>query len=99
MSKRNEKEKLAVINELRPGSLISFPGHMTIYVGSKDGKPYVISACGTFVAPAPGSTEAIHPESVILNSLYVRNRSLVTWLDKSTTALTLKKAAPEDVEA
>ena len=51
MSKMNEKEKLAVINELRPGSLISFPGHMTIYVGSKDGKPYVISACGTFVAP------------------------------------------------
>ena len=98
MSKMNEKEKLAVINELRPGSLISFPGHMTIYVGSKDGKPYVISACGTFVAPAPGSTEAIHPESVILNSLYVRTRGLVTWLDKSTTALTMKKAVPENTE-
>ena len=99
MSGMKEKEKLSVISELKPGSLISFPGHMTIYVGTRDGKPYVISACGTFVAPAPGSTEAIHPESVILNTLYVRNRSLVTWLDKSTTALTLIKAAPEDAEA
>ena len=99
MSGMKEKEKLSVISELKPGSLISFPGHMTIYVGTKDGKPYVISACGTFVMPAPGSTEVIHPESVILNSLYVRNRSLVTWLDRSTTALTLKKAAPEDAEA
>ena len=99
MSKMNEKEKLEIINELKPGSLISFPGHMTIYVGTRDGKPYVISACGTFIMPAPGPNDVIHPESVILNSLYVRNRSLVTWLDKSTTALTLKKAAPEDAEA
>ena len=99
LSGMKEKEKLEVINNLKPGSLISFPGHMTIYVGTRDGKPYVISACGTFVAPAPGSTEAIHPESVILNTLYVRNRSLVTWLAKSTTALTLKKASPEDAEA
>ena len=98
MSGMKEKEKLSVISELKPGSLISFPGHMTIYVGTKDGKPYVISACGTFVMPAPGSTEVIHPESVILNSLYVRNRSLVTWLDRSTTALTIKKAEPESAE-
>ena len=65
---------------------------MMIYLGTVDGKPYVISACGTFVAPAPGSTEAQHPNSVILNSLYVRTRSLKTWLDVSTTALTMTPA-------
>ena len=81
--------ELEVIEKLAPGSLISMPGHMMIYLGTEDGKPYVISACGTFVSPAPGSTEALHPNSVILNSLYVRTKSLKTWLDVSTTALTL----------
>lgn len=92
MSKMDSKQKLEVIGKLAPGSLVSMPGHMMIYLGTVDGKPYVISACGTFVAPAPGSTEAQHPNSVILNSLYVRTRSLKTWLDVSTTALTMTPA-------
>lgn len=92
MSKMNSKQKLEVIEKLAPGSLISMPGHMMIYLGTVDGKPYVISACGTFVQPAPGSTEALHPNSVILNSLFVRTKSLKTWLDVSTTALTMTPA-------
>ena len=89
MSKMNSKQKLEVIEKLAPGSLISMPGHMMIYLGTVDGKPYVISACGSFVAPAPGSTDVQHPNSVILNSLYVRTKKLKTWLDVSTTALTI----------
>lgn len=90
MSDMSKDEKLAVIKDLAPGSLISFPGHMTIYLGTVDGIPYVISATGTYVAPAPGSTDAIHPYTVIVSSLYVRTTSLKTWLDVSKTALTLK---------
>ena len=93
MSKMNSKQKLEVIEKLAPGSLISMPGHMMIYLGTVDGKPYVISACGTFVQPAPGSTEALHPNSVILNSLFVRTKKLKTWLDVSTTALTITPAS------
>ena len=89
MSKMNSKQKLEVIEKLAPGSLISMPGHMMIYLGTVEGKPFVISACGSFVAPAPGSTDVRHPNSVILNSLYVRTKKLKTWLDVSTTALTL----------
>ena len=89
MSKMNEKQKLEVIGKLSPGSLVSMPGHMMIYLGTVDGKPYVISACGTFVDPAPGSTEARHPNSVIVSSLYVRTKSLKTWLDVSTTVVTI----------
>ena len=92
MSKMSNTEKLNVIKDLAPGSLISFPGHIMIYLGTVDEKPYVISSCGTFIAPAPGPTDIIHPRSVILNSLYVRNRSLKTWLNLSTTALTMKAA-------
>jgi hypothetical protein len=93
MSKMNDKKKLEVIEKLTPGSLISMPGHMMIYLGTVNGKPYVISACGTFVDPAPGSTEARHPNSVIICNLYVRTRSLKTWLAISTTALTITPAA------
>ena len=90
MKKMSSKEKLAEIEKLAPGSLISFPGHMTIYIGTVDGVPYVISSVGTFVQPAPGSKEVLHPRSVVLSSLNVRRRNLVSWLDTATTALTIK---------
>jgi hypothetical protein len=96
LSKMKTKQKLEAIEELAPGSLISFPGHMMIYIGTVDGRPYVISAVGTFVAPAPGSSDVLHPRSVVLNSLYVRRRNLTTWLDTATTALTIKKAVAEE---
>ena len=86
----SEEDKLAEIDKLEPGSLISFPGHMTIYLGTVDGIPYVISATGTFIEPAGGSTAQIHPETVIISSLYVRNRKLTPWIHLATTALTMK---------
>ena len=90
LSGMSDEEKLAVIEDLAPGSLISFPGHMMIYLGTVDGVPYVMSAVGTFVAPEGGSDEQIHPRSVVITSLYVRSKSLYTWLSIATTALTIK---------
>ena len=86
----DEDEKLSVIEDLIPGSLISFPGHMMIYLGTVDNVPYVISAVGTFVAPEPGSEDPIHPDSVVITSLYVRRTSMRTWLDSATVAMTIK---------
>ena len=90
LSEMNEDEKLAEIAGLAPGSLISFPGHMMIYLGTVDDVPYVISAVGSFVAPAPGPTDKIRPNSVIITSLYVRRANLNTWLDTATVAMTLR---------
>ena len=90
VSEMSDEDKLYEIEQLTPGSLIAFPGHMMIYLGMVDGVPYVISAVGTFVAPAPGSDEQIHPDSVIVNSLYVRRASLKTWLESVTVVLTIK---------
>ncbi|MBQ6017412.1 MAG: SH3 domain-containing protein [Clostridiales bacterium] len=92
MSDMSSEEKLEVIKDLAPGSLISMPGHMTIYLGTVDGIPYVISATGSFSVPAPGPTETIHANTVIVTSIYVRLSSQKTWLDAMKTALTLKKA-------
>ena len=90
LSEMDDDEKLAMIGDLTPGSLISFPGHMMIYLGTADGVPYVISAVGTFLAPYPGPEDKIHPDSVIITSLYVRRASLKTWLESATVAMTIK---------
>lgn len=90
LSEMSDEEKLAEIAKLTPGSLISFPGHMMIYLGTVDDIPYVISATGSFVAPYPGPEETLHPNSVILTSLYVRRASLKTWLESATVAMTIK---------
>ena len=74
------------------GVLLPRVGHMTIYLGTVDGIPYVISATDSFSVPAPGPTETIHANTVIVTSIYVRLSSQKTWLDAMKTALTLKKA-------
>ena len=81
MTDMNNDEKLAVISGLTPGSLLSFSGHIMIYIGTVDDIPYVISAVGTLVAPSPEATDKLHPRTVVLNSLYVRNTGFKTWLD------------------
>ncbi len=90
MTDMSSSEKLDVITSLTPGSLLSFSGHIMIYIGTSDDIPYVISAVGTLVAPSPGNTDKLHPRSVILNSLYVRNRGLMTWLDIVKYAVSVK---------
>ena len=83
----DESSRVDAIRQLAPGSLISMPGHMTIYIGMVNDRPYVISSVGTLVQPAPGSTDAMHPDSVVLSSLYVRTRGLYTWLELMKTAM------------
>ncbi|MBR6879640.1 MAG: SH3 domain-containing protein [Clostridiales bacterium] len=90
MSEMSSDDKLAELKKMEPGSLLSFPGHIMIYLGMKDDVPYVISAVGSFVAPEPGSEEVLHPDSVVVNSLFVRRASLVTWLEAIQTAVTIK---------
>ena len=88
LSEMSTDEKLNVITNLSPGSLVSFPGHMMIYLGTVDGVPYVISSVGSLTAQ--GSTTRQHPDSVIINSLYVKRANGTTWLDSVQTALTIR---------
>jgi len=89
MSDMDSDEKMEIISKLAPGSLVSFPGHMTIYLGTVDDIPYVISAVGTFTPPAGFSNEVLHPRTVVISSLLVRTRSYSTWLSIAKTALTV----------
>ena len=89
MSGMNEQEKLTSFSRLLPGSYIAMPGHMMVYLGTENGRPYVISAVGSLIPPAPSSGTQLHSNSVVLSSLYVRLRSLNTWLDSIKTAVTV----------
>ena len=90
MSEMTDEQKLDVIKGMSPGSLLSFPGHIMMYLGMDNGVPYVISAVGTFVAAEPESEDKVHPDSVVINSLYMRRGNLNTWLGSIQTALTIK---------
>ena len=87
----SDSGKIEVLRQMTPGSMLAMPGHMTIYVGMVDDRPYVISSVGTLAQPAPGSAESVHPNSVVLSSLYVRLRSGGTWLGAIRTAMTVRE--------
>ena len=83
----NEAERLDAIGQLAPGSLVAMSGHMTIYIGNVNGRPYVISSVGGLSEPAPGPADRITMNSVVLSSMYVRLRSGKTWLESMSTAV------------
>ncbi len=90
ISEMNESERIEQLKQTMPGSYVSLPGHMMIYIGTVNDRPYVISAVGSLIQPEPGSTERLHPNSVVLSSLYVRLKSLNTWLESLKRVVTIK---------
>ncbi len=78
----DDKEKREAIDSCEPGTLLMFKGHITMYIGSVNGKQYVISDTGSMA-----ETEEAEPEldvqkkfSVCINTLDVRRGNGTTWL-------------------
>ena len=88
MTDMSETERLAEYGQMIPGSVLYMPGHAMVYIGTSNGRPFVISAVGHIVQPEPGSNDALQPNSVVLSSLYVRTRSLKTWMSLIKTSVT-----------
>ena len=85
-----DAEKRVAISKLPVGTLLMFSGHITMYVGSYNGKQYVISDMGT----ASETEESIGSEvkakaryCVSLNTLDVRRAAGTTWLTEMLTGL------------
>ncbi|MBE5906658.1 MAG: hypothetical protein E7277_07685 [Lachnospiraceae bacterium] len=86
LSQLDAKQKAAFIKTLTPGALIQFPGHITMYLGTVNGKSYVISDLGS-LAESTGDLNIKSVYSVSINSLDVRRRSGKTWLEEATWAI------------
>ena len=72
------EEKLAVLDEMPLGTLLTFPGHQMMYLGKSDGGYYVVSAVSSILGPATGKRQ--RTRDVQINALDLRRANGMTWL-------------------
>lgn len=85
-SDMSDDEKEMKIKELPAGTLLYFPGHTMIYIGSINDKIYVLSALGS-VSEGTGEVNVQKIFSVALNALDVRRANGTTWLHNLQAAV------------
>lgn len=86
ISQMTDEEKLEYFKTIPVGSLLMFKGHITVYIGSENGKAYVISDTGS-LSDSVGEINVIGQMSVIINPLDVRRRNGTTWLNNMAYAI------------
>jgi len=90
-----DEEKESYIEKLPIGTILIFPGHVMIYIGSENGKNYVISDTGS-LSDADGDLNVRSMYSVIINPLTVRRRNGNTWLRNLTSAIVFGKMSSNE---
>lgn len=78
--KMSSAKKLSVLSELPGGLLLYMDGHLMIYLGMKDGKPYVISACADYILSENAETVR-HANCVMVSGLDLLRKNGKSWLD------------------
>lgn len=74
-------KKLEILRRMPAGTLLSMEGHLMIYLGMADNKPYVIGSCGTFVAPGDNTGTLIDAYGVFVSNLELLRKDGNTWLE------------------
>ena len=81
-----KEEKIKLFEALPFGTILYFSGHEMMYLGSSNGKYYVISAVGSMMQPEnPSVRQRIR--STVINTLDVRRANGNTWFDEINLAL------------
>ena len=78
-----DDQKKEVLNDLLPGALLKFRGHIVLYLGEDNGEYYVISAVGSYVNPT-GETIVKSINTIAITPLSVRRGNGFTWLTNMT---------------
>ena len=78
--KMSEERKLRLLSEMPAGTLLYMDEHLMLYLGMREGRPYVISSCGKYVEPgdAGGLRDGY---CVFVSGLDLLRRSGKTWLE------------------
>ncbi|WP_101698121.1 SH3 domain-containing protein [Clostridium minihomine] len=79
-SGKTTAQRKQILDQLKPGSILCQPGHITLYLGSVNGRYYVINDTGGF-ASVTGAVESARIRTVVVNELGVRRANGTTWLD------------------
>lgn len=76
-----------LLNALRPGAALYFPGHTMIYLGSESNRHYVISALGSYARPGKdGEMDIQRVHGTVVNDLNLKRRNGNTWMAELTEA-------------
>ena len=88
----NDKEKLELITSLPAGSLLSFSGHIMIYLGTdEENEPYVISSVGSISTTELKNGEIMQVNTVLVSSLLRTLRKTgVSWLGSISKVLEMR---------
>lgn len=86
LSEMSDEEKESYIEKLPIGTVLFFPGHAMVYIGSENEKNYVISDTGS-LSDSNGDLNVRSMYSVVINPLTTRRRNGNTWLKSLTGAL------------
>ena len=79
--KMTRERKNRILSEMPAGTLLYMDGHLMIYLGMRDGRPYVISSCGQYIDPGDASGEIRDAYCVFVSGLDLLRRSGKTWLE------------------
>ncbi|MBR6308519.1 MAG: SH3 domain-containing protein [Lachnospiraceae bacterium] len=69
VTKMSVAEKIDILNDAPIGTLVFFPGHIMMYMGTVDGVPYCISSAGNFSTIENGTIVYKEVNTVILTNM------------------------------
>lgn len=81
----SDKARKKILNQLPLGAVLFFNGHEMMYLGTVNGKYYVISAVGNIINPVDNKSRQ-RINGVVINTLDIKRANGNTWLTSLTTA-------------
>ena len=80
----NREERLQAFEELKPGSPLSMPGHIMIYLGMQDGAPYAIHSSSSYYKDG----RKIYVRRVLVSDLEMDRKNGKSYLENLVNAIT-----------
>ena len=88
LSGMTEEEKKRALSEMPAGTILQFPGHEMLYLGTRNGKYYTINDVSSLAKDTEQGLKKMRVRNVVINSLGDTKRpNGKTWLSELTKAI------------
>ena len=75
-----EERKRQILSEMPAGTLLYMDEHLMIYLGMREGVPYAISSCSSYIDPGDASGRVQDAHCVFVSGLDLLRSDGSTWL-------------------